>query len=237
MFLLRYHSRASHDGRRYQKRIRTGLLLLQINKVVIRPQDPASRKPGVCTNTFTVPITVADEAVLDTVEHEALGLRFIEELLALVDRGDADDDARLMADRDRLRAEVERLVGSIAAGVPADTVAPAIRQREAEIARLDVTLRAPRQAPPNIEKLRAALEQRAAEWRATLRAEPTVARRLLRRLIGPLEMWDPVVPSAEWTEWEALLTPALLEGLAPIQVVASPTRIEKMMHGPLKLAA
>jgi hypothetical protein len=36
-------------------------------------------------------------------------------------------------------------------------IAPAIRQREAEIARLEAALRAPRQAPPNIEKLRAAL--------------------------------------------------------------------------------
>lgn len=45
---------------------------------------------------------------------------------------------------------------------------------------------------------------------------------LLRRIVGPLEMADPTVPSAEWTEWEASLTPALLEGLAAIQVVASP---------------
>lgn len=65
-------------------------------------------------------------------------------------------------------------------------------------------------------------EQRAATWRATLRGEPKVARMLLRRLIGPLEMWDPAVPSAEWTDWESSLTPALLEGLAPIHVVASP---------------
>jgi len=52
-----------------------------------------------------------------------------------------------------------------------------------------------------------------------------VARLLLRRLIGPLEMWDPAVPSAEWTDWDTSLTPALLEGLAPIQVVASPTGV------------
>lgn len=71
-----------------------------------------------------------------------------------------------------------------------------------------------------IDDLRRALE---ATWRETLRSEPRVARLLLRRLIGALEMWNAAVPSAEWTEWEASPTPALLEGLAAIQVVASPT--------------
>jgi hypothetical protein len=47
----------------------------------------------------------------------------------------------------------------------------------------------PKPAPPNPDKLRDALEQRAAEWRATLREEPTVARRR-RRLVGPLTLWD-----------------------------------------------
>jgi len=64
------------------------------------------------------------------------------------------------------------------------------------------------------------IEQRAAEWRATLRDEPTVARRLLRRLIGPLTLWDAV---ASEVEWETLLTPALLEGLSPLQVGTSPS--------------
>ena len=67
------------------------------------------------------------------------------------------------------------------------------------------------------------LQQRAAEWRATLRDEPIVARRLLRRLVGPLTLWDASEPEAAWIDWETVLTPALLEGLAPIQVVASPT--------------
>ncbi len=184
------------------------------------------RKPGVCTNTFTTPISVADEAVLDLVEQEALGTKFIEELLALVDKGDADAMEGLAAERSRLQVEVDRLVGSIAAGVPADAVAPLIRDHHAAIAKLDVRLRAPRPAQPKVKELRAALEHRAATWRETLRAEPRVARMLLRRLIGPLEMWDPAVPCEEWTEWEASLTPALLEGLAPIQGVASPAGFE-----------
>ena len=100
----------------------------------------------------------------------------------------------------------------------------AIREREVQIAKLDVQLRAPRQAPPNIEKLREALHQRAEEWKADLRAEPKVARLLLRRLVGSLTLWDAAEPAAEWDEWVASLTPALLEGLAhPVHHGSSPT--------------
>jgi hypothetical protein len=169
------------------------------------------RKPGVCTNTLALPIAETDDDVLGIVEGEVLGTRFLEELLALVDRGEADDSARLTPDRDLLRAEVDRLVGSIAASVPADTLAPAIREREAEIARLNVALRTPRQAPPNIDKLRAALTQRAEAWKADLRDEPKVARLLLRRLVGPLTLWD---ESDAGLRWEAeTKADELLDGL------------------------
>lgn len=190
------------------------------------------RKPGVCTNTLALPITKADSAVLDCVEGEALGTRFIEELLRLVDQGEADNSAQLTAERDRLQEEVQNLVGSIAAGVPADTVAPAINERQREIAKLETKLRQPRPVQPKIDELRAALEQRATEWRATLRAEPKVARLLLRRLIGPLTLADPA-DHAAFDEWEASLTPALLEGLAHVQVLASPPGIDVLYQIPL----
>ncbi len=187
------------------------------------------RKPGCCTNTLALPIAATDDAVLSVVEGEVLGTRIIEELLMLVDQGVADDGARLTADRDRLRTEVDRLVASIAIGVPADTVAPKIRERETEIAKLEARLRMPRQAPPNIERLRDALNQRTAQWRADLRAEPKVARMLLRRLVGPLTLWDAAATSPEWVKWEASITPErLLEGLAecPSYLVASPPGFE-----------
>jgi hypothetical protein len=116
------------------------------------------RKPGVCPNTLALPIADTDDAVLDIIEGEILGTRYIRELLALVDRGEADNSAQLRVERDRLQSEVDNLVKSIAAGVPADTVAPAIKERNAGIGKLDARINRPRVAPPNITKLRAGLE-------------------------------------------------------------------------------
>ena len=145
--------------------------------------------------------------------------------MSLVDRGEADDTARLTAERDRLQREMSNLIDLVASGVSADTLAPKIREREAAIAKLDRQLRTPRQVPPNIEKLRSALLQRAEEWRAELRGEPQLARLLLRRLVGPITLTDPSDTKA-FVEWAASLTPALLEGLAPVHLLASPPGLE-----------
>jgi recombinase-like zinc beta ribbon protein len=86
------------------------------------------RKPGVCTNTLALPIEETDDAVLSIVEGEVLGTRFIRELLAMV-KDAPDETAWLAAERDRLQTEVDRLVASIAAGVPAETVAPLVNEK------------------------------------------------------------------------------------------------------------
>ena len=85
-----------------------------------------------------------DGIVLDMLEGDVLGTKFIEELLGMIDRGQVEDRARLAMDCERLRGEVKNLVQSIASGVPAETVAPDIRSRQLEISRLEVRLRAPR---------------------------------------------------------------------------------------------
>jgi hypothetical protein len=146
----------------------------------------------------------------------------------------------LTADRERLQVEVDRLVASIAAGGPAAAVAQLIRDDHAAIAKIDARLRMPRFVQPRVDELRAALEQRSAEWRQTLRSEPVVARLLLRRLITPLEMWDPAAPSDGWMEWEASSTPALLEGLGTYTGMASPggsAKVDTRIRGRLRRAA
>jgi hypothetical protein len=106
------------------------------------------RKPGMCDNMMAMPIEDTDDRILDIIEGHVLCPRTIEELLSLVDRGEADDPVRLTADRDLLQREVKNLVDAIAKGVAHDTVVHEIRQREAEIAKLDVKLRAPRAVAP-----------------------------------------------------------------------------------------
>lgn len=113
------------------------------------------RKPGVCTNTLALAIVQADDDLLSTIEGAVLAPSVIEELLALLD-ANGDDVAALTRERDRLTGEVQRLMDSIAAGVPADSVASAIREREREVQSLDARLRAPREAPDRT-RLRAAL--------------------------------------------------------------------------------
>jgi DNA invertase Pin-like site-specific DNA recombinase len=173
------------------------------------------RKPGVCPNTLALPIAETDDTVLSIIEGEVLGTRFISQLLALVQHA-PDETVWLAAERDRLQTEVDRLVGSIAAGVPADTVAPLIRTNHAAIGKLDARLRVPSQPRLDAERLQAALEQRAAQWKADLRAEPHVARLVLRRLVGPLTLWDES-ERPDFIRWEATPTAELLDGLATLE--------------------
>ena len=65
-------------------------------------------------------------------------------------------------------------------------------------------------------KLRAALEQRAAEWKAQLRAEPHIARLVLRRVVGPIVLHDDG-ERPEFVTWETEPTTDLLDGLATLR--------------------
>jgi hypothetical protein len=105
------------------------------------------RKPGVCTNALARPIAQTDADILSVIEGDVLSPDYIDQLVAMVD-GAGDDVAALTRERDRLAEEVKRLVDSIAAGVPADSVAEAIRERERQLRTLDAQLLAARGARP-----------------------------------------------------------------------------------------
>ena len=111
----------------------------------------AQAKARSVLNTLVLPLKETDDAVLSVLEGEVLGTGVIDDLLRLVDTGAAAVHDGLVADRDRLQTEVDRLVASIAAGVPPQTVAPLIRTKEAECARLEVRLRAPRPETPDLD--------------------------------------------------------------------------------------
>jgi site-specific DNA recombinase len=181
------------------------------------------RKPGTCTNTLVLPMQATDDAVLEMIEGEVLGTTFIDELLALVDSNEHDQSAYLTSERARLTREISSLLDVVAAGsVSASIAAPKLRERETQIASIDVQLNTVRERV-DLVRLRDALTQRAAAWKAELRAEPTVARVLLRRLVGPLTLWD---AADDDVAWETVVSTALLDGLAPIHVLASPPGFE-----------
>ena len=125
-----------------------------------------------------------------------------------------DETPRLKSERDRLQAEIDNLVKSIAAGVPPETVAPSILERQDAIRKVETRLRMPTVTRRDHEKLKAALEQRAKDWKRELRAEPRVARLLLRRLVGPIVLHDDSKRPA-FVRWETTPTMGLLDGLAP----------------------
>jgi hypothetical protein len=100
------------------------------------------------------------------------------------------------ADRGPAVAGISNLLDLAESGIPADIIAPKVRERQTALAKVEAQLRVPRHAPPNLAQRRAALEQRAATWKAELRAEPKVARLLLQRLVGPITLTDPEDVSA-----------------------------------------
>lgn len=171
----------------------------------------------VCTCALKLRIRETDEAVLAAVEGDLLSPRAVEELLASVETSDGDEPARLEAEAARLRQEVRRIWDKIAEGAPEESAVPAIREREAEVARLEARARAPRTEAPDAKRLRAALQQRTKDWREVLRSQPQLARTLLRRLLGPITLWrpegakdwdnaafEPVYRTAEWREGETV---------------------------------
>src|SRR6266850_2400242 len=125
-----------------------------------------------------------------------------------------DETDLLRSQRDQLQAEVANLVQSIAAGVPAGTVASAIDERESAIRKLEARLRTPNITRTDRERLKAALEQRAKDWKRELRAKSHIARLVVRRLVGPIVLHDESERPA-FVTWEAQPTVGLLDGLAP----------------------
>jgi hypothetical protein len=89
--------------------------------------------------------------------------------------------------------------------------------------------------PPDIAHLRAALSQQQHDWRATLRSEPQIARLLLRKMIGPIELCDP--PGLQRVCRVGSLVDASLVGRGASGRNRLGTPIMYLVSGRLKLAA
>jgi site-specific DNA recombinase len=184
--------------------------------------------PSVCRYDLVFPIAETDAAILDVIESTVLSPGFIERVLETAMLSAPDPDRTALEDeRARLAREIENLTTAIAAGGDIPALAEALKDRDARLRRIDAQL-VPREAPDRVA-LRAALEQRAAEWRETLRANPVQGRMVLETLMGPLEVSRPMpAQAAEWIyrndpEWCAEVKPeALLAGTDAVRLVASP---------------
>lgn len=166
------------------------------------------RKPGTCNNKVALPIEQTDNILLGMIEGEVLTTQQVEELLALLGDGSLDNYAYWTQRRDALRQDIDKLVQLTLRGASPESVGPQIQEREKEIARLDEQLRMPHPEPVDIDKLRAALLQRTAEWKRDLRGNVKVARLVVRRLLGPITLFTDKpawVPEADtsWIAWEA----------------------------------
>ena len=210
-------NRAGVPKPRAQQGRKDGWSVSTIRAVLTRPlyrgEVVYGRTAKACNNTLALPIDETDDTILDIIEGEVLGTKYIRELLSMVESA-PDETEQLTAERERLQTEIDNLVKSIAAGVPPETVAPSIQERQSAIRRVDARLRVPTVTSLDRERLKAALEQRAKEWKRELRAAPQIGRLVLRRLVGPLVLHDES-ERPDFVKWEAQPTAGLLDGLTP----------------------
>ncbi len=148
------------------------------------------RMPGCCHNLIELPIDWTDHGVLNVLEGTLLVPAYVDELVASVATPQADPTARLEGEREKLRGEIDNLVRAVAGGSAPASVLAAIEERERRLARIESELRQPRPANIDQGRLRAALTQRIRDWREALRGETKVARLVVRRLIGPITVWE-----------------------------------------------
>jgi hypothetical protein len=113
----------------------------------------------------------------------------------------------LLTPHRRARPELRNLAESIALDTPTnDEAAASVRPRRDALRRIEKERRRPRVVPPDIAKLRAALQQRPEQWKADLRAESRIARMVvLRRLVGPPTLWDES-ERPDFVKWQATPT-------------------------------
>jgi len=151
------------------------------------------RKSGlsVCSNPLTLRMEVFDETVLRLLDGEVLHPLFIDQVLNLAcgNRGEGQRET-VETQIAELTAAIGRLIALAEAGADDVTeLAMTIKVRTSERDALTRRLSALAE-PTDRASLKAALEQRVADWRRRLRAEhPAEARFVVQRLIGPLTLW------------------------------------------------
>jgi hypothetical protein len=147
----------------------------------------------VCGNASTVPMEVADSAVLSAMERTLLNSHVLEKAVARAVERLMSPPRDAVIDIDHqlrvLEQELDRLTHAIATGGEAESLAVAIRNRELRRRELLDQRRNAFRRDVDAPTLRLELERRPGEWRSLLLGQIPRAQNLLKQLIvGRLEM-------------------------------------------------
>ena len=191
----------------------------------------------VCTNNLTLPAAAFEDTVLDAIEGAVLSPRVIEDAVgravaALQLAPQQPGGESRATTLQRLERELQSLAAAVASGGTLTPLLDAIREREAERARLQQLVHAEayfdrlRDEAP--DAIRVQLLTRLEDWRGLLRGQVTQAQQILRRLLtGPL-MCSPQ-PSRCYRLTGMATLGRLVEGQLPV-MVASPTGFEPVFQ-------
>jgi hypothetical protein len=141
-----------------------------------------------------------DQFVLSQIEAEFLSPEVVDSLVALVNDAPNDRD-QLIIDREQLVRERGSLVRHIAKGTITDSdVHEEMERINDRLGKVEAALRRPRRVNMDKAQMRAALEQQCAHWREVLRGEPRIARLLVKKILGTIEI-APVHLGAGGSPW------------------------------------
>jgi hypothetical protein len=151
------------------------------------------RGASVCANGLVVPLATMDAAVIAACEP-LLTPAFVERVIAKVltravpiGAAAAEARARIVAQLDDVRKELDRLVDGLARSGVSSTITAAIRQRELQAEALDRELtalvRREEVSHVDVSRLAVLARQKVEEWRKLLRRRTPQARQILRTML------------------------------------------------------
>lgn len=198
------------------------------------------RGRAVCTNRLTMPMDVADNAVLTAVESGILNGRILAAAVRraakrLTDRPDSRQDTR--RELATLDGELLNLTRAAAAGGDVPALVDALRERETRRMALLDHLRRAAPMDRDVRAVLADLQDRLVDWRGLLRANTAKARALLKQLILGRLVLEPDYEAGLYRFHGTGTLEPLIQGIAqPLlvpQSVASPRGTASLWIVPL----
>lgn len=183
-----------------------------------------------CPNTKQLSVALAERAIIRSFEEALAGALVMDRLQEVLEqqRRARQDPALHQAEARRLRAEIGRLVESLARG-EVEEVHQAVAERRARLAAVEAEL-AGTSAIQSIdtEKFRAGVLDALEDWRAGLRRNKSVAAQVIRKIL-PRRLRVSPQPDGSWTfegttdyrkvlletGYDAVLDAAKAHGLVP----------------------